>query len=264
MSFFQNYGTKRRLAHLTDTWNRLRGYLDADPSGAALGSEDAFLALKRDIGQALTVLFSDFGAAALNREAEQAAGRIRNLLNAVPSLSSLKSAQAKDPEGLHKAWHGVFLVLSELSGARLPKGAKPAAARSAIMTGARMPYSGAPSMFRRRWHLLGWVGPLFGVIFKLAAFVAILSIALFFAEKAGLFGNVEPTAGAKTTTTTTNPVLASIGRTWQHAQNWAAVTFPSLYGTLHEYYKVHPDTGVIILVAVGGIFLGYLLFIRIR
>ncbi len=268
MSFLQNYGTKRRLAHMTDTWNRLRGYLDADPSGVALGSEDAFLALKKDIGQGLTVLFSDFGSAALNREAEQAAGRIRNLLNGIPTLASLRAAQAKDPEGLHKAWHGVFLVLSELSGAKLPKAAKPATGRSPIMTGARMPYSGTPSMFRRRWNLFGWVGALFGVVFKLAAFVAILAIALFFAEKSGLFGGVTDTTGTTgltgTTPATSNPVLKAVGQTWQSAQNWARTTFPTFYGTIHEYYKAHPDTGVIILVAMGGLFLGYLLFIRIR
>ncbi len=265
MSFFQNYGTKRRLAHLTDTWNRLRGYLDADPSGAAPGSEDAFLDLKKEIGQGLTVLFSDFGSAALNREAEQSAGRIRNLLNGIPTLASLKAAQAKDPEGLHKAWHGVFLVLSELSGAKLPKAAKPATGRSPIMTGSRMPYSGSPSMFRRRWHLLGWVGPLFGVVFKLVAFVAILSIAFFFAEKSGLFGGVtDTTGGTGTTPATTNPVLKAVGQTWQSTQNWARTTFPTFYGTIHEYYTANPDTGVIILVAMGGLFLGYLLFIRIR
>jgi hypothetical protein len=65
-------------------------------------------------------------------------------------------------------------------------------------------------------------------------------------------------------TATTNPVLKAIGQGWQSAQNWARTTFPTFYSTLHEYYKANPDTGVIILVAVGGLFLGYLLFIRIR
>jgi hypothetical protein len=269
MSFFQNYGTKRRLAHLTDTWNRLRGYLEADPSGASPGSEDAFLELKKDIGQGLTVLFTDFGSPSLNREAEQAAGRIRNFLNGIPTLASLRASQAKDPEGLHKAWHGVFLVLSELSGAKLPKATKPVVARSPIMTGSRMPYSGSPS-YRRHFRVFGWVGPLIGVIFKVAAFVAILSIALFFAEKSGFFGGpaqTGQTGAAGTTggvTATTNPVLKAIGQGWQSAQNWARTTFPTFYSTLHEYYKANPDTGVIILVAVGGLFLGYLLFIRIR
>jgi hypothetical protein len=263
MSFLQNYGTKRRLAHLTETWNRLRGLLDSDIAGsAAQVSEEEFLDLKKDIGQALTVLFSDFGASALNREAEQAAGRIRNFLNSIPTLSSLRTALQKDPEGVQKAWHSVFLVLNELSGAKLPKTTKPVPQRSAIMTGAKMPYSGAPSMFRRRFTLFGWVGPFLALIFKLVALVAILSIALFFVEKAGFFGGTEPNTGA--TMPAKNQVFAWIGQQWQAAQSWAKTTFPGFYTTVSEYYKANPDTGVIILVAVGGIFLGYLLFIRIR
>lgn len=261
MSFLQNYGTKRRLAHLTDTWNRFRSHLDADLSGSAAHmSEEEFLNLKKEIGQALTVLFSDFGSPALNREAEQTAGRIRNFLNSVPTLASLKTALQKDNEGVQKSWHGVWLVLNELTGAKLPKAPKPA--RSPIMTGARMPYSGAPSMFRRRFRLFGWVGPLFGLVFKVVALIAILSIALFFAEKSGFFGGIEPTTGA--TTPAKHQILAWIGQQWQGAQAWVRTTFPTLYNTLHDYYVANPDTGVIILVAVGGIFLGYLLFIRIR
>ena len=69
---FENMMTKRRLAKLSEAWDRLRGYMDADPSRALPGSEEDFLTLKKEIGQALNVLHSDFGSGAMNREAESA------------------------------------------------------------------------------------------------------------------------------------------------------------------------------------------------
>jgi hypothetical protein len=260
MSFLDSYGTKRRLGQLAAAWERLRPYVEAEPAGAELDApEEEFLNLKRDIGQALAVLQEDFGSSNMNREAEQGAAKIRALLTNVPTLASLKAQLSRDSEGVQRAWHAVFLTLSELQGAKPPK---PVKTKSAILIGGmtRMPMSGDPRLLRRRWHLVRGIGQIVTLATKTVAFVAVLAIALFFAERAGLFGRTDAASGQRAAPA--NAIAAAAGQAWQSAQDWARATFPDVYGTMKGYYARDPGTGVIILVMLAGIFVGYLLFVR--
>lgn len=259
MSFLDSHGTKRRLGQLAGAWERLRPFVEAEPSGPELDvSEDAFLALKKEIGQSMAVLHDDFGSSNLNREAELTAAKVRTLLTAMPSVGILKSTLTRDPDGVQRAWHAVFLALSELQGAKPPKAQK--MKPMAIGMGMGMPMSGEPRYFRRRWHVTRTISQAVTFGLKVVAFAAVLAIALFFAERSGLFGRVDPASGQQVSTA--NAVLARVGQAWQSAQQWLAVQFPDLYNTVAGFYTRDPGTGVVILVMIAGIFVGYLLFIR--
>lgn len=261
MTFLESYGTKRRLGQLAHAWERLRPFIEAEPSGAELEvSEEAFLALKKEIGQALAVLHEDFGSSHLNREAELAAAKIRTLLGNLPSVGALKTALSRDPDGVQRSWHAVFLSLAELQGARPPKAEKLRRGGLLSAGAGAVPMSGEPRSFRRRWHLGLGIRRFAGFLTKLVAFVAVLSIALFFAERAGVFGKVDPATGQRATA---SGPAGSVGKVWQAAQDWASKQFPALYNTMAEYYTRDPGTGVIILVMLAGLFVGYLLFIRV-
>ncbi len=259
MSLLENYGTKKRLGNLADAWERLRPLVGHDSGGPEPEfSEEEFLNLKKEIGLALPILQEDFGSSNLNREAEQTAARIRTLLNNIPSLAGLKAALARDPDGLQRAWHSVFLALSELRGAKPPKKQK---APGHMAMGMGMPMSGEPRYMRRGWRIGRPIRQFFIFVFKLIAFVGVLAVALFFAERAGLFGQVNATTGLKAPTA--NVIMAKVGATWQKTQDWAARTYPDVYNTLKSYYARDPGTGVVIIAMVALVFVGYLLFIRI-
>lgn len=253
------YSTKRDLAKLSKLWDRMRAYVDVDPKAGEAGSDDDFLALKREIGQAMVALESDFGSSRLNREAENAASRIRHFLGQLPTLSSLREVLTRDQQNLQKSWHAVFLILAELSGARynLRSALSPAPA-----TYSASPMSGEPRHRSRSMPMFRFVGSIVRVVMTIVMIVGVLAIVLFLTESAGFFGSRDPNTGAWIVPS--NPLLAQIGMFWQGFRTWATTNLAFISTPLAGFYALHPDIAAVLLVAILGIFVGYLIFIRAK
>jgi hypothetical protein len=254
------YSTKRDLARLSKLWDRMRTYVDVEHgAGPGPGSEEDFLALKREIGQAMVALESDFGSSRLNREAENAGSRIRHFLGQIPTLGSLNEFLTRDQQNLQKSWHAVFLILAELSGARykLRVGSSPAPA-----TYAASPMSGEPRRRGSSLPMFRFVGSIVRVVMTLVMIVAVLAIVLFLTESAGFFGSRDPNTGAWIAPS--NPILGQIGAFWQGFRGWASMNLAFITAPLAGFYAMHPDIAAVLLVAILGIFVGYLIFIRAK
>ena len=117
MSLLESYRHGRRITRLARTWHRLHPYLHMSEADRQHGSASDFLQIKKEIVCALSALEGGFGSTALDREAEQAATRIRHLLAQLSTRDHAEAWLARDSHGLARAWHGVFLSLAVLSGA---------------------------------------------------------------------------------------------------------------------------------------------------
>lgn len=259
MNFLEEYRIKKDFARLSRLWDRMRAYIEANHTKGTSGTDEEFLELKKEIGQALVVLQHDFGSAAMNNEAENAAMRIRSFLAQLPTVAKLDSTLTRDQEGLQKAWHGIFLILCELSGTigrarRSGVGGGSAKARYA-------PVSGEPRAMRRRLHIARPIGSLFRIAFTVLALGVLLWIVLFLSQSAGLLGTVDPEGKWLPPQ---NAVLAHLGAIWQSAKSWAIMTVPGIYLPLAGIYAAHPQTSVIVMVGLAFLFVGYVLFIRAK
>lgn len=252
------YSTKRDLAKLSKLWDRMRAYVDAEQGGGA-GSEEDFLALKREIGQSMVALEADFGSSRLNREAENAASRIRHFLGQLPTLASLTEVLKRDQQNMQKSWHAVFLILAELSGARYTlrttRGPAPA-------TYSASPMSGEPRRRSSSLPVLRFVGSIVRVVMTVVMIVAVLAIVLFLTESAGFFGSRDPNTNAWIQPS--NPILAQIGTFWQGFRAWVTTNLAFISTPLAGFYAMHPDIAAVLLVAILGIFVGYVIFIRAK
>lgn len=264
---------ENRLLDLARAWDALHAHVVASGSAATPEAEAGFLALKREIGQGLSALQGPFGSADLNREAGQAAARIRYFLSQVPTLKSLEAAREKDREGLEKAWHGVFLILAELSGA--PAAATAAAAGAGdgprIAPRAR---TGSPQAAP-----LGWPRPRktrSSAPLRIATTAArwlvmivllgvILLLAYIIAEKLFELGlpkqYLSAIPGAET-------VVARAETLWRQGtaglESLATRFAPGFYLPATAYIRTHPDNVEIGLFLFAAMLVGYLLFIRTR
>jgi hypothetical protein len=135
------------------------------------GSASEFLQIKREVLGALSSLDGGFGSAALDREAEQAANRIRYLLAQIPTLEHVELWLERDSHGLARAWHGVFLHLSVLSGVstrRLPLSAFVSGASRVALGPAR---AGGSVETRRAFAFGGLIRGAIALVVVVATFV---------------------------------------------------------------------------------------------
>ena len=117
MSLLESYRHDRQVTRLANAWHRLHPYLHVSEAGRDRGSADDFLEIKREIVSLIPALDGGFASTALDRDAEQAAIRIRHLVAQISTLEHVDLWLERDAHGLARAWHGVFLHLSVLSGA---------------------------------------------------------------------------------------------------------------------------------------------------
>jgi hypothetical protein len=117
VSLLESYRRDREVTRLARAWHQIHPYLHVNEAGRQPGAANEFLRIKWEIVSALPSLEGGFGSTGLDREAEQAANRIRYLLAQISTLEHVELWLERDAHGLARAWHGVFLHLSVLSGA---------------------------------------------------------------------------------------------------------------------------------------------------
>jgi len=260
-----------RLHVLARAWDKMREHVLANGSASTPEAEEGFLALKREIGQELSALQAQFGSADLNREAGQAAARIRHFLSQVPTLKSLELAREKDREGLEKAWHGVFLILAELSGAPQSKLA-PAHAPASFAPGrARASASAAyppgwPRPKQTRSNPLLQIATTAGRwLVMIVLLGVILLLAYIIAEKLFQLGlpkeYISAVPGAEA-------FVARVESLWRQStagfDTLATRLAPGFYLPAAAYIRTHPDNVEIGLFLFAAMLVGYLIFIRTR
>ncbi len=259
---------ENRLQHLARAWDKLREHVLATGSVSTPEAEENFLALKREIGQELNALQVQFGSADLNREAGQAAARIRHFLAQAPTLKSLEVARDKDREAMEKAWHGVFLILAELSGAEQTKPA------SGPMFQSR-PRASAPAAA----VMLGWPrakpsrsNPLLRIVTTIGRWLVmlvllgvILLLGYIIAEKLFLLGMPKQYLSA---IPGAEPLVTRVGELWQQSTHgfdtFATRIAPGFYLPAAAYIRTHPANVEIGLFLFAAMLVCYMIFIRTR
>ncbi|MFN0149518.1 MAG: hypothetical protein ACKVU1_02270 [bacterium] len=261
---------ENRLQHLARAWDKMRGHVLATGSASTPEAEENFLALKREIGQELNALQVQFGSADLNREAGQAAARIRHFLAQAPTLKSLEIARDKDREGMEKAWHGVFLILAELSGAAQARPANGAQilgrSRASAQSAASAAMLGWPRAKASRSNPLLRIATTVGRwIVMLVLLGVILLLGYIIAEKLFLLGMpkqyISAIPGAE-------GFVARAGEFWQQTTQavdaFAKQIAPGLYLPAAAYIRTHPANVEIGLFLFAAMLVCYMIFIRTR
>lgn len=260
---------ENRLQYLARAWDKMRAHVVAGGAAAGPEAEAGFLALKREIGQDLSALQAPFGSADLNREAAQAAARIRHFLSQVPTLKSLEIAREKDREGLEKAWHGVFLILAELSGAAQASPASAPHVEGRARAGARAPQAmplGWPQPQKPRSNrLLRAATTVARWLVMIVLLGVILLLGYIIAEKLFQLGlpkqYLSAIPGAEN-------VVARAEALWRQStagfETLATQMAPGFYLPVAAYIRTHPDNVEIGLFLFAALLVGYLLFIRTR